>query len=75
MTYSLPPAGAVGKIFYMPPEVRLSMQLVVDAHVFSLAVFPHTEPLRRADDLTPVDYSLVSFLLLADADLPESGAI
>lgn len=21
MTYSLPPAGAVGKIFYMPPEV------------------------------------------------------
>lgn len=23
MTYSLPPAGAVGKIFYMPPEVRL----------------------------------------------------
>ncbi|KAF0691395.1 Aste57867_17363 [Aphanomyces stellatus] len=60
MTYSLPPAGAVGKIFYMPPEIYRNQVPFngFSADVWSTGVMlfimvTGAPPFERPDDMDP----------------------
>lgn len=48
MTYALPPAGAVGKIFYMPPEVRPSLYALL-ACLSAVAAYTHIKTFVSLD--------------------------